>query len=469
MRVNGRKWCRKIGRKIEFAFSESRLQEKITCVRQLTEDFRTLVDQTAAQSQERRPDSKSKMSSSKEMAKFALIKTAARNLYEALGTACTKHTEHQAHFSLQPVWQGLEPHIRFSIAFRHFTINHLSGDRPMWFQVESVVTGSITKAVPCATEHAIANVHSLKRCREPSPTTVVKTPGKRAKKSVRFRAESPPVPAMVPSVTPTLQNLCVHNNFCNQLQNFLSRPGLSLGPNSCIGFLEHSPESKHLVYLDSRAQSVSCGSSGSTTSLMELFSVLQKQRTASEATFSPFDRVRLARQLATAVLQFHATPWLKGSWCSNDVYLYGVDSTSFQDISDKSEPYLNVSVKGPHGPVSRSSTMPSRTLVRNSLLFGLGVMLLELAHEAPLRSLRKEADVDTNDQNTEYYTADRVRISASKILGSRYAEAARKCIQCDFGRGSDLNSSALQESFYRDVVCELEESERKLRELHLDN
>jgi hypothetical protein len=51
-----------------------------------------------------------------------------------------------------------------------------------------------------------------------------------------------------------------------------------------------------------------------------------------------------------------------------------------------------VSVKGPHGPVSRSSTMPSRTLVRNSLLFGLGVMLLELAHEAPLRSLQRDAD-----------------------------------------------------------------------------
>jgi hypothetical protein len=77
--------------------------------------------------------------------------------------------------------------------------------------------------------------------------------------------------------------------------------------------------------------------------------------------------------------------------------------------------------------------------------------------------------VDVNDQNTEYYTADRVRLSASNLLGTKYAEVARKCVQCDFGCGSDLNNVALQESFYWEVVCELEELERKLKELNLDN
>jgi len=77
--------------------------------------------------------------------------------------------------------------------------------------------------------------------------------------------------------------------------------------------------------------------------------------------------------------------------------------------------------------------MPSRTLVRNPFLFGLGVMLLEIAYEAPIQSLRKPADVGANGQNTEYYTAGRVRLSASKLLRPRYAELARKCVQCDFG------------------------------------
>jgi hypothetical protein len=401
------------------------------------------------------------------MAKFALVKTAARNLYEALGTACTKHTEHQAHFSLQPVWQGVSPHIRFSIAFRHMTLNDKFGDRPMWFQVECVATGSIQRALPGGTNHATEAIQPLKRGREPSPTALVFTPEKRVKKCVRFRSASPQIPGINPLVGPALQNLCIHNNFCNQLHNFLTQPDLSLGPNSCIGFLEHSPESKHLVYLDNRAQSVSYGSSGNTTSLTELFLVLQKKKMALETTISSFERIRLAKQLAAAVLQFHATPWLRSSWRSGDVYLYGIENMRSQTISDTSEPYLNVSVKGPHCPVSRSSTMPSRTLVRNPLLFGLGVMLLELAYEAPLESLQSVADVDANDQNTEYYTADRVRLSVSKLLGTRYAEVARKCIQCDFGRGSDLNDVALQESFYWEVVCELEELERKLKELNL--
>src|SRR5438045_3469833 len=93
---------------------------------------------------------------------------------------------------------------------------------------------------------------------------------------------------------------------------------LKLGSNSCIGFLEHCPDSKHLVYLDSRAQSKSYDPIGETTSLTELFSTLQKRKIASEATFSPFECVRLAKQLAIAVLQFHATLWLKSSWCSSD-------------------------------------------------------------------------------------------------------------------------------------------------------
>lgn len=235
----------------------------------------------------------------------------------------------------------------------------------MWFQVESVVTGSIQQALPGGTNHAAEAVQPLKRGREPSPTVLVETPEKRVKKCVRFRPASPRIRVTSPPVGPALQNLCIHNNFCNQLHNFLTQPDLSLGPNSCIGFLEHSPGSKHLVYLDSRAQSVSYGISGKTTSLTELFCVLQKKKKSMEVTISAFERIRLAKQLATAVLQFHATPWLRSSWCSEDVYLYGIENTRFQAISGTGEPYLNVSVKGPHCPVSRSSTRPSRTLVRN--------------------------------------------------------------------------------------------------------
>ncbi len=243
---------------------------------------------------------------------------------------------------------------------------------------------------------------------------------------------------------------------------------MDVNPGCCIGFLESSPESKHLVYVDGRAQSVSSGQITTMTSLMDLFAILRQRKDSPEATMSSFERVRLARQLATAVLQFHATPWLKGSWRSSDVFLYGIDPKTFQAIAEVNEPYLDVLVKGPRCAITRTPTLPSRTLIRNPFLFGLGVMLLELVHQAPLRTLQKPIDIDINeDSNTEYYIADRVRLGSSRLLGGRYAEVARKCVQCDFGRGSDLNDVAFQEVFYREVVEELEGLEAKLRELDL--
>jgi hypothetical protein len=43
----------------------------------------------------------------------------------------------------------------------------------------------------------------------------------------------------------------------------------------------------------------------------------------------------------------------------------------------------------------------------------------------------------------------------------------RKCIHCDFGRGNDLNAAGLQESFYVEIVKELEDLEGKFSEFGL--
>jgi hypothetical protein len=112
-------------------------------------------------------------------------------------------------------------------------------------------------------------------------------------------------------------------------------------------------------------------------------------------------------------------------------------------------PFLDVSIKNSLAPSTTSANVPSRILIRNRLLFSLGVMMLELAFQQPLAELRRSQDLDQHqDQNTDYFTADRIRHQASAYLGPRYAEVARRCIQCDFGHGSDLNLVKLQEGFY---------------------
>ena len=73
--------------------------------------------------------------------------------------------------------------------------------------------------------------------------------------------------------------------------------------------------------------------------------------------------------------------------------------------------------------------------------------------------MQEACDVDQHeDHNTDYHTANRVRMFAS-YLGPKYAEIVRKCIQCDFGFGDDMSKRSLQEGFYQGVIAELERLE----------
>ena len=126
---------------------------------------------------------------------------------------------------------------------------------------------------------------------------------------------------------------------------------------------------------------------------------------------------------------------------------------------------MNVSIKRPHGS---PTTFPSRTLIRNGLLFNLGVMLLELAYQSPLKTLQQPSDNDNHkSQNTDYYTADRVRRGAASILGPKYAEVIRKYIQYNFRRGDDLGTTRLQEDFHQNIIYELEELEERFKSFRL--
>lgn len=97
-------------------------------------------------------------------------------------------------------------------------------------------------------------------------------------------------------------------------------------------------------------------------------------------------------------------------------------------------------------------------------------MLMGLAYQRPLRNLQEPGDIDYhNEYNTDYYTADRLHksMAADTGMGSVYAEVVRKCIQCDFGHGSDLTASKMQEGYYEDVIQKLEDIETGMKSLGL--
>jgi hypothetical protein len=119
------------------------------------------------------------------------------------------------------------------------------------------------------------------------------------------------------------------------------------------------------------------------------------------------------------------------------------------------EPYLRVEVNPKNLPLAiENQTLGtlSTSPIRNSYLFRLGIVLLELAYRAPLRSLQRSAatTVETDFEITNQYS----RTVASK-LGRRYARIVRKVIRCDFAQDIDLSNQALRVAVYKDIVLEL--------------
>ncbi len=396
-------------------------------MRDLTEDFCALIAQIDRSYAYEQPPILPAGENRREVAKFGSIKNAAENLYEALGAACTKHTEHQVHFSLQPSYISSTPEVRFHIGFRQLLVRCVGGDMgPIWLTIESRVSESLIS---------------------------VSTP--------------PPVCESLQPDT-ALPNLCLHRNFCNQLSQLLSR-SLS-DQNQCIGLLEDLSNRTHYVYLNSRGQFSTKTKSPSPSSSLKDVLDMARHSNVPFNSIPQLERIQLAKRLATALLSFHETSWLSSTWCSENVFLYGVSGNIPQHPFKLDDPYVNVAVRGPCSPTFQTSDLSFQSFASNPFLFRLGVMLLEIELETPLRSLQQPVDVVANHdhRHTEFFTAKRVSRISSRPLGNRYHKIVMKCLNCDFGRGDDLNDMALQEAVYRDVIHELGRLEEKLHQFNLD-
>lgn len=441
------------------------------------QNFSTLIAETEP-SQPRTSETKTTLSTRREIARFARIKDAASNLYQTLGYACTRHASHQAHLSLEPSCRYQKPpltdplEVRFTMAFSQLTLQPQATasdvSKPSaWLTIESSVSGTIQ---PDADNGTLQHMQfSAKRTRDdedddpPKASTTQAT--SKPKKSVHFQCTQRVAVPAAPAQEPILPNLCTNENFCLQLRNFINQAKPS---TKAVGYLGRHGSQRHLIYVDAKSQRITQGND--TRLLKSLRQLLQS--TNNPGPNSPillhYDRLRLARQLSTAVLQFRSTPWLANSWNSNEV-LVSANEPSSPTTNDTTttkfhEPFVSACIRNPYGTPARSSTLLSRTLIRNHLLFRLGVMLLEIAFQKPLDEMKEDIDTDGHDDsNADFWAADRLRHQVSACLAPRYAEVVRKCIHCDFGRGFDLTATKLQEAFYQDVVCELKRLEDLFR------
>ncbi|KAK4981987.1 hypothetical protein LTR66_009556, partial [Elasticomyces elasticus] len=95
----------------------------------------------------------------------------------------------------------------------------------------------------------------------------------------------------------------------------------------------------------------------------------------------------------------------------------------------------------------------------NLALCNLGLTFLEIGYRKPVRELRALRDPH------KIISGRKLLNGLHTSLGPRYQEVMRKCLQCDFGAGSDLSKETLQNAVYSEVVCPLEDMIEGLKKL----
>jgi hypothetical protein len=281
----------------------------------------------------------------------------------------------------------------------------------------------------------------------PSPTTITEeTPmskidcddHSRKKKKVRFEHNRPdpqPEPITLPSLSAV------------ELCQTLSAPQPA---NFCICYLE-SPE--HLLYTgDGKPNALfQKDPPAPLTSLRDIL------RQTKNDIIDSLQKLKTAHRLTSAVLQYHSTPWLTEEWRLHDLHTFGTQKNDFDNILKS----LHLSGQFPR---SSEITAPMDGIEKNALdsaaldsvdarlaygitnltIFSLGVALLELGHWNPIQS--------GND-----IIAARKLVERGSPLGPRYQDIVKRCLNCNFGFGTDISRPGLQNAIYNDVVCALED------------
>ncbi|KAI0553263.1 hypothetical protein F4679DRAFT_580931 [Xylaria curta] len=165
-------------------------------------------------------------------------------------------------------------------------------------------------------------------------------------------------------------------------------------------------------------------------------------------------QLRLVLQLAKGHLQLHWTPWWRQYWSLSDLSYFTEESAL--DIADLGSclKTLHIStqldfetLKFDASTFYLTPEVETALLthgIRNLSLYCLGIALLQIGRWDPL--------VDATDD----VVVVRRLAARNGRLGPRYQALTQKCIECDFGEGSDLGNPQLQGTIYKSVVCELE-------------
>lgn len=170
-------------------------------------------------------------------------------------------------------------------------------------------------------------------------------------------------------------------------------------------------------------------------------------------TRSRRQRLYIAARLACGVVRYHGN-WLKEYWDSSDIRIPVENNNGADDIS-ATNLYLSWLIKSQHAPSGTAENRLQSPLVRNKVLFPLGIALTELSLGKSIASLRIPQDEQENEDSTRFATAFRVLNKVQQESGCDYMDTVHSCLCWSGIEPPSLEDENFQGKVLKTVVAPL--------------
>lgn len=476
-----RETLKQLRKRFRLCWRKGEVQDSIKELRDFTTDFNELTTRVISELKEIQSTPSKGLtiqrttSQSGNLDKYRQIQSASLRLYNTFAQrwSCTKHPRHAASISLVDLNKSgksnvTENSIKFDVAIASEVGPAKVPDSLIWLEVETVdarTPKAVETAEPKTSDKDIWE-NTIQRMTKHAHWASPESSGSLDTENLANSSQT--------SNADSIIDLEMIEDLCRLFQ--IPRPICS---STCVGYITYA--GLHHFYLPPPERQLP----GQQTSLAEIITWISEDEFTRSLPRTTM--VHLAGSLATAVLQYHSTPWLPKTWESSQVLFCGSGDT-LEDASSISStsPYFRVGFANPETtsskeldrnpagslPEASNRVFPTPTpssLARNVILFRLGIILLELGYSQPWPHLRNRLFSALPPQRqTDYDAAEKLAQTPllRNRMGPRFSTIVRKCLGCDFGLGeSDLASEELQGTFLADVVEALQEMERGLRQL----
>ncbi|KAJ4375976.1 hypothetical protein N0V83_001256 [Neocucurbitaria cava] len=214
-------------------------------------------------------------------------------------------------------------------------------------------------------------------------------------------------------------------------------------------------------------------------SLVQVFRTFFRGRNTESM---PHERIGLAKQLASAMLQFQRTPLLYKNWSSNEIMFFGKTQERIEMEEIFRGPHLNVCIQQEsqigyerEKSSKRKGKQPaSEAFIVRGSLFELAIMLIEIAFQDELTNLVSPTifndaenipgeEINPHDEKQKQYqarwfAAEKLCDRVAAHLGSDYRDVVRRCLDSCLNQGpNNLQDEEYDAYIYTDVINMLEE------------